>query len=178
MTLLAPDIRTNDDILSDAALAFLTALHRTFDSTRQDLLARRRDRQGAFDGGENPDFLAATQSVRDGDWQVAPAPADLNDRRVEFASPWDEASTFRVFRLVLEFDAIPYRVVDVDEAALAAALAERRPVTMIVSSGFTSRDTARLGELIERFGLRGLDGQPARPPRPADRYGVFRVVPL
>ncbi len=87
MTLLAPDIRTDDDILSGAALAFLTALHHTFDSTRQDLLARRRDRQRAFDGGENPDFLAATRSVRDGDWQVAPAPADLSDRRVEITGP-------------------------------------------------------------------------------------------
>ncbi len=87
MTLLAPDIRTNDDILSDAALAFLTTLHRTFDSDRKDLLARRRERQQSFDEGENPDFLAATQSVRDGDWQVAPAPADLNDRRVEITGP-------------------------------------------------------------------------------------------
>jgi len=87
VTLLAPDIRTNDDILSDAALAFLTTLHRTFDSDRKDLLARRRERQQSFDEGENPDFLAATQSVRDGDWQVAPAPADLNDRRVEITGP-------------------------------------------------------------------------------------------
>jgi malate synthase len=31
--------------------------------------------------------LPETQAVRDGDWQVAPAPAELQDRRVEITGP-------------------------------------------------------------------------------------------
>jgi malate synthase len=34
-----------------------------------------------------PDFLAETAAVRSGDWQVAPPPADLQDRRVEITGP-------------------------------------------------------------------------------------------
>src|SRR5260370_18971782 len=42
-----------------------------------------------IDGGEIPDFLASTKSVRDSDWHVAPAPKDLQDRRVEITGPTD-----------------------------------------------------------------------------------------
>ena len=47
----------------------------------------------------------------------------------------------------------------------------------MLSAGFDSKDTANLGELIEQFGLVGLDGKPARAPRPADRYGLYRFDP-
>ena len=102
---------------------------------------------------------------------------NLNDRRVEHASPWDEASTFRIFRFAMEFDAIPYRVVEVDEGALAAQALRGQPFIAIVSSGFTSKDTAELTRLIERFDLRDLDGRPGRAPRPADRHAIFRYSP-
>ena len=36
-----------------------------------------------------PAFLAETRRVREGDWQVAPVPADLQDRRVEITGPVD-----------------------------------------------------------------------------------------
>ena len=78
---------TTTHLLSGEALEFLTALHRTFEGRRQELLARRQERQKRFDAGENPDFLSHTESVRSGTWQVAPAPADLNDRRVEITGP-------------------------------------------------------------------------------------------
>ncbi|MBV8662281.1 MAG: malate synthase A, partial [Hyphomicrobiales bacterium] len=78
-----------DDILTPAALAFLAALHRRFDARRKELLALRADRQKRFDAGETPDFLAETRSVREGDWKVAPIPADLLDRRVEITGPVD-----------------------------------------------------------------------------------------
>jgi malate synthase len=76
-------------ILSDAALAFLADLHRRFDGTRRDLLAARAARQEAFDRGELPDFLPETRQIRDSDWAVAVAPADLRDRRVEITGPTD-----------------------------------------------------------------------------------------
>ncbi len=102
---------------------------------------------------------------------------NLNDRRVEHASPWDEASTFRVFRYIMEFEAIPYEVVDVDEAALADLAARRQSALVILSAGRDGRDTANLGRLIEGYSLRALDGEPGRAPRPADRYGMFRLDP-
>ncbi|MBV9244083.1 MAG: malate synthase A [Methylobacteriaceae bacterium] len=77
------------EILSGPALLFLTDLHRKFDARRRDLIAARADRQKAFDAGETPDFLPETRMIRDGDWKVAPIPADLQDRRVEITGPVD-----------------------------------------------------------------------------------------
>ena len=59
------------------------------DRERRELLAARAERQARLDAGERPDFLAETQDVREGDWRVAPAPADLQDRRVEITGPVD-----------------------------------------------------------------------------------------
>ncbi len=77
------------DILSPAALAFVADLHRRFDGRRRELLARRMERQKLFDAGQLPHFLTETKAVRDGDWTVAPVPADLLDRRVEITGPVD-----------------------------------------------------------------------------------------
>ena len=79
-----------DEILTAPALVFLSELHTRFNPTRLSLLAARAERQKKFDAGELPDFLAETQSVRDGDWTVAPLPADLLDRRVEITGPVDK----------------------------------------------------------------------------------------
>ena len=78
-----------DEILSAEAVAFLADLHVRFNARRLDLLAARAERQKRFDAGETPDFLAETKAVRDGDWKVAPIPADLQDRRVEITGPVD-----------------------------------------------------------------------------------------
>ena len=78
-----------DEILTPDALAFLAQLHRRFDARRLEALARRAERQKEFDAGVRPDFLAQTRSVREGDWKVAPIPADLLDRRVEITGPVD-----------------------------------------------------------------------------------------
>jgi malate synthase len=78
-----------DEILDAGALAFLAELHRRFNPRRLELLSRRMTRQKRFDAGDAPDFLSETKSVRDGDWRVAPIPADLLDRRVEITGPVD-----------------------------------------------------------------------------------------
>ncbi len=75
------------EVLTPAALAFVATLHRTFNPRRVELLAARQARQKRFDAGEIPGFLPETVAIRTGDWQVAPAPADLNDRRVEITGP-------------------------------------------------------------------------------------------
>jgi 4-amino-4-deoxy-L-arabinose transferase-like glycosyltransferase len=102
---------------------------------------------------------------------------NLNDRRTEYASPWDEASTFRVMRYIMEFDRVPYEVAEVDEAALAAFASRGQAGVVVLSSGFDSKDTTSLEELIDQFGLVGLDGKPTRAPRPNDRYGLYRFDP-
>jgi malate synthase len=77
-----------DDVLTPHALAFAAGLHRSFDVRRRRLLADRAERQARFDAGELPDFLPNTAHVRaDRDWRVAPAPSDLDDRRVEITGP-------------------------------------------------------------------------------------------
>ncbi|MGA7197039.1 malate synthase A, partial [Roseiarcus sp.] len=77
------------EILNREALTFLADLHRRFDGRRLELLAERKERQKLFDAGKLPGFLSETKSVRDGDWKVAPIPADLLDRRVEITGPVD-----------------------------------------------------------------------------------------
>jgi malate synthase len=76
-----------EDVLTPKALAFVADLHRTFNARRQELLGARIERQAQIDQGMTPGFLPETASVREGDWQVASAPADLNDRRVEITGP-------------------------------------------------------------------------------------------
>jgi malate synthase len=77
------------EVLTPEALAFLADLHRRFNDRRLELLALREERQARFDRGAKPDFLAETAKIRDGDWTVAPLPADLLDRRVEITGPVD-----------------------------------------------------------------------------------------
>ncbi len=76
-----------EQVLTPEALAFVVRLHREFNSTRTALLKRREERQQRLDAGERPDFLVETKEIRESDWQVAPAPADLLDRRVEITGP-------------------------------------------------------------------------------------------
>ena len=76
-------------ILTDDALAFVADLHRRFNQTRIGLLALRQVRQAELDAGSVFDFLPGTATVREGDWSVRPAPADLADRRCEITGPTD-----------------------------------------------------------------------------------------
>jgi malate synthase len=76
-----------EDVLTPAALAFLTQLHRRFEARRQRLLQVRRELQVRFDAGALPDFRADTAAIRESDWRVAPIPAALQDRRVEITGP-------------------------------------------------------------------------------------------
>ena len=75
------------EILTPAALAFVAGLHREFNPRREALLQRRVSRQAELDAGALPGFRAETRSIREGDWQVAPVPPDLADRRVEITGP-------------------------------------------------------------------------------------------
>ncbi len=77
------------EILTFDALSFLAKLHRGFDARRSELLDRRSARQQELDAGKLLDFLPDTRGIRQADWNVAPVPADLQDRRVEITGPTD-----------------------------------------------------------------------------------------
>ncbi len=79
-----------ETILSLEALSFIADLHRRFEPARQRILEARKTRQKALDAGEDPVFDAPqTSDIRAGNWRVRPAPADLQDRRVEITGPVD-----------------------------------------------------------------------------------------
>ena len=77
----------DEAVLTPEALAFVGRLQRELNPARLELLERRRERQAELDGGALPGFLTETRSIRDGEWRVAPAPADLRDRRCEITGP-------------------------------------------------------------------------------------------
>ena len=76
-------------VLSPDVMDFLERLELNFGADRLNLLNRRRVRQAEFDRGILPDFLPETQAIREGKWTVAPAPNELQDRRVEITGPAD-----------------------------------------------------------------------------------------
>jgi malate synthase len=74
-------------VLTPEAIAFAAELEREFGPRRRRLLSRRAELQQRLDGGWQPDFLTETRAIREAEWQVAPIPADLRDRRVEITGP-------------------------------------------------------------------------------------------
>ena len=78
------------EILTPEALELVATLHRAFEPRRRELLAARVVRAAALDAGGTLDFLPETAHIReDKTWKVAPAPPDLQDRRVEITGPVD-----------------------------------------------------------------------------------------
>jgi malate synthase len=84
--ILAP---ADESILTREALGLVARLQRELNPRRRELLEARRIRQAELDAGTNPSFPAETKDVRDADWRVAEAPADLRDRRCEITGPVD-----------------------------------------------------------------------------------------
>ncbi|MFD7164609.1 malate synthase A [Streptomyces violascens] len=89
----AEPLPRQDEVLTDAALAFVAELHRNFTARRDELLTRRQDRRAEIARTSTLDFRPETAEIRAADWKVAPAPAALNDRRVEITGPTDRKMT-------------------------------------------------------------------------------------
>ncbi|MFC5928822.1 malate synthase A [Cryobacterium melibiosiphilum] len=88
LTLTSPaPIDRAGEILTPEALAFIEKLHQNFAATRNERLAARGVRRAEVARTGKLDFLPETADVRAGDWTVAPAPAQLTDRRVEMTGP-------------------------------------------------------------------------------------------
>ncbi|MFJ6081136.1 malate synthase A [Streptomyces sp. NPDC092369] len=90
----AEPLPRQEEVLTDAALAFVAELHRRFSPRRAELLARRAERRAEIARTSTLDFLPETAAIRaDDSWRVAPSPAALNDRRVEITGPTDRKMT-------------------------------------------------------------------------------------
>ncbi|MFP5345833.1 MAG: malate synthase A [Actinomycetes bacterium] len=79
----------SEEILTPEALDFVAELQRRFGSRRSELLEARKARRDEIARTGTFDFLDETADVRSGDWKVAEAPADLQNRRVEITGPTD-----------------------------------------------------------------------------------------
>jgi malate synthase len=78
------------EILTPAALDFVSKLEREFGLSRLNLLNKRIMRQHEIDNGVMPSFLTSTKNIReDRSWKVATIPSDLQNRRVEITGPVD-----------------------------------------------------------------------------------------
>ncbi|MBA2443587.1 MAG: malate synthase A [Rubrobacter sp.] len=85
----APVSGTHAGILTPEAVEFVAKLAREFTGRVDEILRKRDEQQERISAGEMPDFLTETEHIRNGDWKVAPVPADLQDRRVEITGPPD-----------------------------------------------------------------------------------------
>ncbi|MBV9714708.1 MAG: malate synthase A [Solirubrobacterales bacterium] len=82
-----------DEVLTPDALEFVAELQRRFGPRRRELLEARAERRARLAAGQLLDFLPDTAEIREGDWQVAPAPADLQQRWVEITGPTERKMT-------------------------------------------------------------------------------------
>jgi malate synthase len=82
-----------DEILTPDALEFVAELERRFGPRRRELLEARAARRARLRAGELLDFLPDTREIREGDWAVAPAPPDMQQRWVEITGPTDRKMT-------------------------------------------------------------------------------------
>src|SRR5437899_3621357 len=75
------------EILTPAAVTFVADLARRFERRRRELLARRADRQRAFDAGAFPALLNSTAEIRQAEWRRRRIAPHMTDRRGESTGP-------------------------------------------------------------------------------------------
>ena len=75
------------EIITEEALKFLQEIHEKFDSTRLELLNKRKERQKTIDDGGKLDFLIETKKIREASWKIKNIPKDLLKRQVEITGP-------------------------------------------------------------------------------------------
>jgi malate synthase len=152
----APDLDDARQIITPEALKFLELLARHFGPRRQALLQHRKDIQGCLRSGLLPDFLEETREVRERSWTVAPAPADLDDRRVEITGPVERKmminalnSGARVFMADFE-DALSPPWPNVIAGQINCREAVRRTLEYVSPEGKRYRLGERLATLLVR----------------------------
>jgi len=153
---LGEENETTARVLTPEALDFVAGLHRRFDPVRRSLLAERERRQAAFDAGALPGLLPETAEIRAADWTVAPAPADLQDRRVEITGPTDRKMVVNALNsgaqcFMADFeDALSPTWANVVEGQANLADAIRREVDFTTPEGKTYALREKTATLIVR----------------------------
>jgi malate synthase len=144
------------EVLTTEALQLLADLQRTFNPRRKELLARRVERMAQFNAGVLPGFLPATEHIRSGEWRVAPAPVDLNDRRVEITGPTERKmminalnSGAKVFMADFE-DALSPTWFNAIEGQINCSDAIRRTIEFVNPDGKTYRLNETVATLLVR----------------------------
>jgi malate synthase len=143
-------------VLTKEALAFVAALQGKFNGRRLELLQARKKRDAEIAAGARYAFLPETKEIRDGDWQVAPAPADFQKRHVEITGPTERKMLINalnsgadIFMADFEDSLSPTweNVVD-GQAALRAAI--RRTLTFTSPEGKNYKLNDKLAVLVVR----------------------------
>jgi malate synthase len=145
-----------NSVLTPDAMGFVAELHRQFDRRRRELLAARAERQKFFDNGGPPDFLAETREIREADWQVAPPPPDLVERKVEITGPTERKMVINalnsgasVFMADFE-DALSPTWTNIVEGQLNLMAAVRRTLSFDGEDGRKYRLNNKLATLVVR----------------------------
>jgi malate synthase len=155
VSVVGPPTSESGRVLTPDALAFIGRLHAEFADRRRELLTQRRTRWDALQSGgaklDFPDDSAARTT-----WRVAPAPPDLNDRRVEITGPAERKmminalnSGASVFMADLE-DALSPTWENVVDAQGALMDAVRRTLRFDSPEGKQYRLNDRLATLVVR----------------------------
>ena len=154
--LLAPEPAGASGILTPEALAFVADPHPQSATRRDELLARRAQRAADIAAGAKLGFLPDTAEIRESEWSVASAPADLNDRRAEITGPVDRKmminalnSGAKVFMADLE-DATSPTWANVCEGQRNIADAIRRTITFRNPDGREYRLNDAIATLVIR----------------------------
>ncbi|HEY9014605.1 MAG TPA: hypothetical protein VIM84_06050, partial [Gemmatimonadales bacterium] len=152
----APELPEARQIITPQSLQFLELLARHFAPRRKALLQRRTEVQQSLRDGALPDFLEATREVRERSWTVAPAPEDLNDRKVEITGPVERKmminalnSGARVFMADFE-DALSPPWPNVIAGQVNCMAAVRRTLEYLSPEGKRYRLGERLATLVVR----------------------------
>ncbi len=148
--------RGSEGVLTPEALKFVEDLHRRFNPRREELLRQRARRQAELESGKSYGFLPETDSVRRGDWRVAPTPDDLQKRWVEITGPAEKKmiinalnSGASVFMADFE-DALSPTWANVVEGQANLIDAVRRKLTFTSPEGKAYRLNSTLATLLVR----------------------------
>jgi malate synthase len=148
----------SDKILTSPAIQFLGELQDRYGPRRDELLQHRVARRQQIARTGRLDFLSETKGIRDSEWQVATAPADLTDRRVEMTGPTERKMTInalnsgaRVWLADLEDANTPHwRNVISGQVNLFDAIRRQLSFTSPEGKQYELRTDARLATIVMR----------------------------
>ena len=86
-------------ILTEGCQVFIQGLNRVISNQRQACLDYRQTFQQQINQGHLPDFIDETKPIREEEWQAAPIPEEVLDRRVEITACIWSCQSFLIINL-------------------------------------------------------------------------------